>query len=98
MVISWNEVQLRSMRPGELVIGLVTGAVLLFLGLVPGFFQELVNDVRNGIRNFHNSLSSPIPIRPRYEEEYEQSRAPLGLAIAGAVIIVLTIAGYVWTG
>jgi hypothetical protein len=78
------------------VIGLVTGAVLLFLGLVPGFFQELVKEVRNGIRNFNSSLSSPIPIRPTYDEDYEQSRAPLGLAIAGALIIVLTLAGYVW--
>ena len=86
------------MRPQELVIGLVTGAVLLFLGLVPGFFQELVNEVRNGIRNFHNSLSSPIPIRPRYEEDHEQSRAPLVLAIAGGLIVVFTIAAYVWTG
>jgi len=78
------------------MIGILCGCVLLILGLVPGLFQGLVNGVRDSIHNFYGSFSSPLPVRPRHDVDYERSRGPIGLVIAGTILITLTVAAYLW--
>jgi hypothetical protein len=75
------------MEPRELIIGLVTGALAVVFGLVPGLFSGLIL----GIRNFRDGLLFGAPAHPQRLTEAERVQRPLGLAVLGAVIIAFTV-------
>uniref|UniRef100_Q021Z9 Uncharacterized protein n=1 Tax=Solibacter usitatus (strain Ellin6076) TaxID=234267 RepID=Q021Z9_SOLUE len=76
------------LTPGEVVTGLVSGSVLIAFGLVPGLFDRL----SEGVRNFSNSLTSPF--HHHHARRHEPIQPPMGLAILGGALILLTLLGY----
>ena len=77
------------MDNGQSVIGIVCGALLIALGIVPGLFANLVEGLIEGTLNFRDQLihGQPLPRPPRV-----QVRQPKWLAIVGAALIGATLA------
>jgi hypothetical protein len=71
----------------HVLVGVVSGSILIVFGVVPGLFQEL----REFVRNFCDSLSSPFPIPSR---RHDQTRQPTWLAGLGLALIAATVAAY----
>ena len=71
----------------DVMIGVLSGCVLIVFGLVPGLFQGLTE----GVRNLLNSVSSPLPTKPRRDKSYDR---PISLAGIGATLIVLSVLAY----
>lgn len=73
----------------ELIIGVLAGAFLIVLGVVPGFFQSIVDGFLNSVNlfsiRFLGSTRFPGPLRQH--EEFPQPRWLAGL---GALLITLT--------
>ena len=82
------------MNPQELMTGVLIGTMLILLGVVPRWFHALTEEVREGIRNFSDSLSSPLLVRPDYETKTGKHEQPLWLAVVGLALIALTLMGY----
>ena len=78
------------MKPHEVMIGVLTGCVLIVVGLVPGLFRGLTE----GVRNIVDSVSSGLPISRPLSAEYEELQAPRWLAGLGAALIVLSVLAY----
>jgi hypothetical protein len=78
------------MKPADLMVGVLTGGLLIVFGLVPGLFYGLVE----GIRNFNNSLSSSYWARAPQESGSANRQGPFWLAGLGGGLILLTLAGY----
>jgi len=76
------------LTPGEVITGLISGSVLIVFGLVPGPFDRL----SEGVRNFSNSLTSPF--HPPHPRRHEPIHPPMGLALLGGAMILLTLLGY----
>lgn len=73
----------------EVLIGVLSGSVLVVFGLVPGLFEGL----SEGVRNFNDSVSFGSPMRPRrYTEHYH--RRHVWLAGLGAALIALSVLAY----
>lgn len=70
------------------MVGLLSGLVLLALGLIPGLFQTFTD----GVQNFLASISSPYPVHPHLRNQ--QQWRPVWLAVAGAMLILLSMAEY----
>lgn len=66
---------------------LITGLVLLVLGLVPGLFQRFTCDLRHAIEA---SMGSG-PIATRYHTESNHAPAPFWVAGAGALLAVVAV-------
>lgn len=79
------------MTPKTLIYGIICGCILLCLGLIPGLFRDLTE----GVRNFHNSFSSPYLRQRRPYWPASEVEQPVWLAGAGAALIVLSIVGFV---
>jgi hypothetical protein len=75
------------LTPGEVITGLVSGCVLIAFGLLPGLFERL----SEGVRNFSNHLTSPFSHHPR---PHQPIHPPIGLAVLGFAMILLTVLGY----
>jgi hypothetical protein len=75
----------------QLSIGLTIGVVLCVLGLVPGLFQRLLNQIEESMENFRSQWTSIYPISPR-TTQYEGQ--PTWLAGLGTALIVLTLLAY----
>ena len=75
------------MQPEQAVSMIIIGCMFLALGLIPGAVEGLVD----GIRNFSDSLSSPFPTRAPHRTESEKRPRHLGLALAGAALIVISL-------
>jgi len=80
-----------NMNANDLLIGFMAGAVLIVLGFIPGFFQGLIE----GVRNFQDRFHSDLQIRPPYWTGYRTIQKPGWLAPLGAALIVLTAGAYV---
>jgi hypothetical protein len=78
------------MKPHELMIGVLTGCVLVVFGLVPGLSYGLTE----GVRNFLDLVSSGLPVSPPRHTEYDKLERPIWLAGLGAVLIVLSVLAY----
>jgi hypothetical protein len=76
----------------ELLICLVTGGVLVFFSLVPNLFQQLAEGLRDGVRNFRDSLSFRFPNQPNRYDRIETPR--WWLAGSGVALIVASVLGY----
>lgn len=72
------------------MILVVSGGVLMLLGLVPGLFQGLTD----GIRSVDDLLSSRRPMGMPFRRESEKLVQPTWLAGLGATLIVLAMLGY----
>jgi len=70
----------------SLGLGVFSGIALIFVGLVPGLFQALVNGAFN-----ITSLFSDFPYQSSSEDEIRQ---PLWLGGVGATLVVLTVLSY----
>jgi hypothetical protein len=79
------------MKPREVMICVLSGCVLVVFGLVPGLFQRL----EEGIRNFHDQVSSGFAVSPPRYTEYDKLRRPIWLAGLGALLIVVGVLAYV---
>lgn len=77
------------MKVHQVLPALLTGIVLLALGLIPGLFQSFTD----GIQNLLTSISSPYPMRPPLSRR-DEWRRPILLAVAGAALILLSLAEY----
>ena len=77
------------MKPFGLMIGVLTGAVLIVLGLAPGWFQQLTE----GVRNLLDSISTGAPVSAYRGAECE-SRRPVWLAVIGAAWIAFCALAY----
>jgi hypothetical protein len=75
----------------QLTIGLTIGVVLCVLGLVPGLFQRLVNQLDEGIENFRSQWTSIYPVSRRPAEYVGQ---PIWLAGLGGTIIAVSLLAY----
>ena len=76
------------LTPSQVITGLVGGCVLIVFGLVPGLFDGLAE----GVRNFSNSLTSPF--HHHHPRRHEPTHPPIGLALLGCALILLTLLGY----
>ncbi len=74
----------------ELVIGLIAASAALVFGLVPGLFRGLTVCVRHASDVFLFGAAAP---RRRFPESPDV-QAPLGLAVVGALILLMSIAAY----
>jgi hypothetical protein len=83
------------MRPSQLLFGLVFGCLLIALGLMPGLFRRLVDSVIQGTENLRDSLTQGM-LAPRRRIDFVDERAPVWLAILGAALIALTVAGHLY--
>ena len=73
-----------------IVLGLMMGVLLIVLGLIPGLFQDLAE----GLRNFADSLSGNSPRGLHRRTAYENRQRPIGLTVAGALMIALSVYAY----
>lgn len=71
----------------QVMIGVVSGCILIVFGLVPGLFQDLAD----GVRRYSDSFTAGFPTSPRL---YTPIRRPRWLAGLGFLLIVLTIVAY----
>lgn len=78
------------MEPRGIGVGIVMGCMCLVFGLVPSLFHGLMD----GIRNFRDSLAPGLPMRPTRRTEHEALDRPLWLIVVGALLIALSVAGY----
>jgi hypothetical protein len=87
-----------TMKPLDVIIGVLSGAVLIVFGMVPGLFHGLME----ALRNFENSLSSGWPtilshrVTPWWSQrgtEYPLQR-PIWMVGLGVAFIVLTLVAY----
>lgn len=78
------------MKPPEVMTGVLSGCVLIALGLVPGLFRNLVE----GVRNLCDSVSSGAPVSPPRQTEGDTLQRPIWLAGIGALLITLTVLTY----
>ena len=76
------------LTPDQVITGLLAGFVLIAFGLVPGLFDGL----SEGVRNFSNSLTSPF--HHPHPRRHEPTHPPMGLALLGGALILLTLLGY----
>ena len=72
----------------QVMIGVVSGGVLVMFGLVPGLLQGL----GEAIYNFRDLLSSLFPSQPHRYDPIRQSRLLAGLGLA---LIVATLLAYI---
>ncbi len=77
----------------QLMIGLLAGAFLIVLGIVPGFFQSIVDGFLNSVNLFSLQFlgSTRFPGPPRLHEEFPRPRWLAGL---GALLITLAVLAY----
>jgi hypothetical protein len=80
------------MQANQIAVGLLAGAVLIRLGLVPGSLQRLADRMRS----FRDLFSSQFPVGRAQETEYENLPRPLWLAGLGAALIALNVLAYIW--
>jgi hypothetical protein len=78
------------MKPHDLVLGVVVGAVPLVFGLVPGLFGALIE----AVHNFRDSVLFGAPEFPRRRAQTATQQRPLWLAAAGAVFMAFTVIAY----
>jgi hypothetical protein len=78
------------MQLHQLISSISLGCVLIILGLVPGLMHWLVD----GARQLHDSLFSPFPIPTRHDVDYTKFPRQVGLAGAGAALILVAILAY----
>ena len=71
----------------QLMIGVVCGAFLIVIGLIPGLFQGLVEGIQNSI----SLWSSEFRGRSQPVDTVDQ---PTWLAGVGAVMVALTVVVY----
>jgi hypothetical protein len=72
----------------EFITGVMTGALLIVVALVPGLFQRIAEEVRSSI----DAFSSAGVARPR---RYDAIETPtLWLAGSGAALILVSVLGY----
>ena len=71
-------------------MGILTGCLLVVFGLVPGLFQSLVEGMLSAIHRLLDQITSgwPTPV------EYEPIQKPTWLVGLGALLIVLSVLGY----
>ncbi len=69
--------------PQETVIALVSGFVLIALGIVPGLFEAIQEGVRNALETF----SSPSPARGWPRAGADKRSRPLWLAVIGLALL-----------
>ena len=67
--------------------GVLSGAVMIVIGLVPGLFQGLAE----GVQNLGSLLSARFPSPFQRRAEFRQ---PIGLAVLGAAWIGLSVVAY----
>lgn len=82
------------MQPSDVVMGVLIGCGLIALGLTPGLFQELTDGLARALLNFRNSFSSPIPIGPPRQAQYEKPHRSPWIAGIGLGLILLSLFGY----
>ena len=75
------------MKPRDLILGILSGCVLIAFGLIPGLVQDLIR----GIANFQNEL-----LPNSQHVEYGRIQQPVFLAWIGTALIVLTVFAYTW--
>ena len=73
----------------EVMIGVLTGAVLVLFGLVPG----LIEGLSQGVRNFNDSVSFGSALGPRRYTQHH-CRRHTWLAGLGAVLIALSVLAF----
>jgi len=78
------------MTPHEVMICLLTGCLLVALGLIPGLYQGLVESVVEGVHRFRDQISSGLPS----SIEYAPIQKPTWLAGLGALLVVLSVLEY----
>jgi hypothetical protein len=70
----------------QLIIGVLSGSILIVFGLVPGLLQGLTQ----GVRNFSDILLSsrfPPPSYPRTEVQPPGWLAPAGITLVAATVL-----------
>ena len=77
------------MQPQEAITAVVSGCVLIALGVVPGLFLGLAKRVQNSIETF----SSPFPARGWKRTEKARGATPLWLAVVGLALLWLGLFG-----
>jgi hypothetical protein len=78
------------MQVKQLEFVIIFGCVLIALGVVPGLLQAL----QDAVRNFSASLSSPFPAVPAHQRDYDKLPRPLGLAVIGLALILISLLTY----
>jgi hypothetical protein len=78
------------MKPHELVVGLLTGCLLIIFGLVPSLFHNLIA----GVQNFRDSVMSGMPMRDTRRIESEQIRRPVWMVLLGVAFVVMSLLNY----
>ncbi len=78
------------MNPHEVIVGVLTGSVLIVFGLVPGIFQGLTD----GTQNYLDLFSSRLLMRPPRHAGYNRVERPIWLAGLGVALIVLILLAY----
>jgi hypothetical protein len=78
------------MKPSTVLAGVLSGCVLIALGLIPGLLQDLAN----GVRNFRDSFSSSFQVTLPYQGDCKTSARPIWLAGLGSLLIVVSLLAY----
>ena len=71
-------------------MGILTGCLLVVFGLVPGLFQSLVEGMLSAIHRLLDQITSGLPT----PMEYAPIQKPTWLVGLGALLIVLSVLGY----
>jgi hypothetical protein len=76
--------------PDQFVNGMWMGTILILLGLVPGLYQAFFKGISRfaSLLTLHTTL--PLPQSHRHEDVTQ----PRGFAIAGGIILLLTVGAY----
>ena len=80
------------MQPQQLMAGIIMGSVFIAVGLIPGVFSKVAEE----IQNFGDQISPFSARDPRWRNSYDGQRVTgqIWLAVWGMALIALSLFGY----